>query len=200
MTSIIKAVHERKNLDLQVLGQPISGTAYYSNLLNGCAQGTAAPNRQGRRTKMESLRLSISLTLSASASKDQVRLMVIMDKECRGTSIGASDILTVNTFGQAQLLSSWNFDNVPTRAKVLYDAVVDLSSTVAIVAANTSWNPRSYHVLVHIPLKSEVHYYDSSNGGIGGIDSNSLYLFVIGTQGTNTSTIDYDSRVVFRDL
>jgi hypothetical protein len=200
MSAILAAVHEKKNLDLQVIGQTLSGTAYYSNLLNGCAQGTAAPNRQGRKTKMDSLRLSMLFTLSASATVDTVRVMVVLDKECRGTSAGSSDILTTNTFGQAQILSSWNFDNVPTRFKILYDEVMTMHSDVVINPGTTNWSTTFTHRLIHIPLKTEVHYYDLTNGGIGGIDANSLLLFVFGEQATNLTTMSYDSRVIFRDL
>jgi hypothetical protein len=200
MSAILSAVHEKKNLDLQVIGQAISGTAYYYNLLNGCAQGTAAPNRQGRKTKMESLRLSMIFALSPLAIVDTVRIMVVLDKECRGTSAGSSDILTTNTFGQAAILSSWNFDNVPTRFKILYDEALTIHSDVVTNSTTTDWSGTLVHRLIHIPMKTEVHYYDVANGGIGGIDANSLALFVFGGQATNTTTLFYDSRVVFRDL
>jgi hypothetical protein len=197
---LIRAVHEPKNLDLQVIGQTLSGTAYYESLLNGCAQGTGASNRQGRKTKMQALKLRFALSLSGQQDYDLIRVMVVMDRECRGTSFGSSDLLTVNTFGTAQVLSSWNFDNVPSRLKVLMDYTVPMNPLVSASATNAAWAPLLHFQEVVIPLNQVVHYYDASSGGIAGIDSNALWLFVVGTLNANESYLNFDSRVIFRDL
>jgi hypothetical protein len=197
---LIRAVHEPKNLDLQVIGQTLSGTAYYEQLLNGCAQGTGASNRQGRKTKMERLKVRLAINLATTANSDMVRIMVVMDKECRGTSFGSSDLLTVNTFGFAQTLSSWNFDNVPSRLRVLVDHTIPLNPMVAINATNTAWAPLLQFIDINVPLNQTVHYYDAASGGIAGIDSNALWLFVVGSLTSSEATLSFDSRVIFRDL
>jgi len=197
---IIQASHERKNADLVVSGSTLSGTAYTPYLLNAINQGSAGNNRTGREVALESLRVSIELANAPANTGDLVRILIIEDHECRGVAAGTADVLTNNTFGVEQLLSSYNFDNVPTRFKILADRLYALTPTVSTSATNAAWNAPLVHDVIHVPLKGRTHYYNTTGNGISDIDSNSIYLLVMGQATANEADFSFDSRLVFRDL
>jgi hypothetical protein len=198
--AIVRATHEKKNLDTVSYNNTLSGTAYTAFLLNSINQGTGANNRTGREVLLDSLRLSMLLYNASTQTGDLARVVVVQDKECRGSAAGTADVLQASTFGTAQLLSSHNFDNVPTRFKVLFDKTYRLVPTVSTSATNAAWNEPFIHDVCHIPLRGKTHFYNTSGNGIGDIDSGSIYLFVFGYASAAESVFSLDSRLIYRDI
>jgi hypothetical protein len=197
---VILEAHEPKNLDLTGSGG-LSTTTGQLTLLNPIIQGTTGNNRSGREIKLDHLRLNMTFTIAGQNDIDIVRYIVFLDKESRGTAPAVGDVVQNATFGIGAILSSHNFDNVPSRFKILADEIVILKPTVSVNSTNTVWQNDIKHRLLHIPLKSLTHYYNASNAGtIADIDSNALYLVTWGQDATNPVIFAYDSRVVFRDL
>jgi hypothetical protein len=198
-SAVIRAAHEPKNYDT-VTNYSLSTTAGTLLLLNDIVQGSGGTNRTGRQVHLEHLRLALTFYAQQNVSSEMVRYMVLLDKECRGAAPAIGDVLNNTTFGLISLLSSHNFDNVPTRFKILADEVIPIQPTVTVNATNTAWNNPYYHRLLHIKLKSVVHYYNTSVGTVADIDQNSMYLIVWGDQSVNATSLYVDSRLVFRDL
>lgn len=196
---VLRAANELKNLDTTGSGA-LSGTAYNLYPLNNITQGATGNTRTGRMVMAEAIRIGLILTLNSANIYDFVRIIVVFDKECRGSSLGSSDILTSNSFGTEQIISSYNFDNVPSRCNILHDEVVPLHHFVATNATNTAWAGGIFSRVFHVPVKRRVHYYNTSAGTIADIDSGSLSLFVMGSSGSNESTLSLDVRHTFRDL
>jgi hypothetical protein len=197
VSQVLKQTHEPRNIDISVTGLSFSTTAYNPLLLNPLAQGTGGQNRVGRRVKMESLRLRIQTTLGYTHGSDTYRFLVFLDNESRGAAAGTIDLLTVNTFGDAQIMSSLNFDNVQRRFRILVDEVVSVNASAW---DGTHFGPIERQFKWDLSLNAIVHYYNTTAGNISDIDSGSLYLFVIGNQSVNPSSYAVDSRIVFRDM
>jgi hypothetical protein len=199
VSAIVRASHEPKNLDLtgNFSCSTTTGTLQCLNLIQ---QGSSGNNRTGRQVKLEHLRLNMFFQAANNEPNDLFRVIVFIDKESRGANPVVGDVLTNTTFGFGAILSSHNFDNVPTRFKILHDEVITPVATVSVSATNALWNEPIYHRLMHIPLSHLVHYYNTSAGTIADIDSGALFFLVYGAQSTNAGLVEFDSRMVFRDL
>jgi hypothetical protein len=197
--AIIRASHEPKNLD-QASSYSLSTTTGTLVLLNAILQGSSGVNRTGRQVKLDHLRLNLAFNQTNQVPADFVRYIVLMDRESRGSAPAVGDVLTNTTFGIQAVLSSHNFDNVPSRFKILADEVLISNATVSTSSTNATWNEPWNHRLIHIPLKQTVHYYNTSAGTIADIDSNALYLITWGQNSTNPTELYFDSRLVFRDM
>jgi len=198
-TAINRAVHEPKNVDITTSFN-ISGSTINVTLLNACNQGITGNTRTGRQIELNHLRLNLGYFRSTSSPVDTIRVLVIYDRECRGSSPGNTDLFANTTFGFGQLLSAYNFDNVPTRFKILMDELYDSNATVTTGLAGTAWVSNNFTVKREIKLKGKTHFYNTSGSGVVDIDSGSIYLVHVGALTTNTSNVTVDSRIVFRDL
>lgn len=200
VAQIVRATHEPKNLDLFATGLTVSGTTYTAVLLNPIVQGTTGNNRSGREVRNEGLRIALNFQSNQSqANADCVRITVVRDDECRGAAPGYyQDVLQNGVFGQEALNSSFNFDNIQRRFKVLFDKRITLNPAAGVSGTyGTVFAP----VLIEEKLGFKTHYYNNSNAGtIADIDSGALYLFITGLDATNASGWNYDTRLIFRDL
>jgi hypothetical protein len=196
VTRAIRATHEPKNIDVDANAAiTLSATATpFTVLLNPTIQGTTGSTRTGRQFQMSHLRLSVSLVMGAD-DFDQVRVLVVEDKESRGAAPAIADVLQFNAQGLDQINTAYDFDNVPTRFKVYVDRIVCLN---ALAAAN---NPATAHFVQEVPLKSMVHCYGTGTAGtIADIDKGAVYMFVIGVQTATPTFLQYNSRITFRDI
>jgi hypothetical protein len=203
MSRVVRATHEPKNIDLAASTFALSITTTPNIiLLNPIVQGTTGNNRTGREVVLDSLRLSLIFDQNTTAlSDDLIRVMLVVDRECRSASMGSADLISSNSSSALQVNSSVDFDNFPRRFRLLHDKVYLLP--VRGENANTSNTLSRILVPLQIKLNQKVHYYNASNAGtIGDIDSGALTLIVWSYNATSgtVSSMSYDSRVVFRDL
>jgi hypothetical protein len=199
MAQIVRMAHEVKNADLQA-SSTFSSTAYTPFLLNNINQGTGGTNRTGREIQLESIRLSFFFTLPSTSSGDIIRVIVAQDRETRGVAFGTADVLQNNTYGYQQILSSHNFDNVPSRFKILLDEVVPLNPLTVTNAG--VYQPVFTRKLYHIDLKGRAHYFNTTGNGVVDIDSGSIYMLLMNFNSTagQQPNYNFDSRLVFRDV
>jgi hypothetical protein len=200
VAQVVRATHEPKNLDLFATGLSLSSTSYTPVLLNPIVQGTSGANRTGREVRLESVRLALNFQSNASQlTSDCIRITVFRDDECRGTAPGYyADVLQNGVFGQEALNSSFNFDNIQRRFKVLFDKRITLNPSAGVT---TAYGTVYALVMIEEKLGFKSHYYNASNAGtIADIDSGALYLCVTALNASNVSGWNYDSRVIFRDL
>lgn len=197
----VRAAHEPKNVDNQFTGT-LNGATTPSTiqLLNGIAQGTGGSQRTGRQVRLESLEFMLQFTSdSTSLGNESVRVLVVLDKECRGSAPAGTDVIQFGaTTADVSLVSPYNFDNVPSRFTVLYDQTFE--SVPFCSPTTTTVVPRKYTVCQRQRMNQKVHYYNTSGSAIADIDSGSIYLLIWSDNSTKPSTYSCISRVVYRDL
>lgn len=187
--SVALKTHELKENNITSTGISTTTTMQFT-LLNGLAQGTGSSGRLGRDVYNEKLLLRYELDTTAN-SPDVIRVLVIFDKECRGSVMTGSDVVQSAVAGFTQV-SSTNADNRDVRFRILYDKTHAINATTATAAAY------GFHTAV-IPIKRKSHYYDNASSGIAAIDSGSIYLCFVSRTGALT-TIIYDSVLQYRDI
>ncbi len=199
---IIRASHEPKNYDVYVNGPALSSsTAPFTFLVNDVDQGTGGTNRTGRQYVVEKIDLRILFrTDGTGLVGDSVRIIVFVDKECRGAAAGSADLLVLNGSNLVQTISNFNFDNVPTRFKILHDETYALNVGASPTTTTTVPVNRPVHIV--LKPKQRVHCYNTTGGGIADIDSGSIIVFAYSATATvsHATDIDLHSRIVFRDL
>jgi hypothetical protein len=200
VAQIVRASHEPKNWDSTASQVAFPGsTTPVIVLLNAIVQGVTGNDRTGRQVHMESLRLGLFFNANQSDNMDDlVRIMVVLDRECRGAQFTDADLWTNNSTTAGQIVSSYDFDNVPNRFTILHDEVILLAPTAY---NGTTLTQKRFPVTINKSLKSrKVHYYNASAGTIADIDSGALFLVLQSLNTINPSQYSYDVRVVFRDV
>lgn len=131
------------------------------NLLNGCAQGTAANQRLGRRTINRSILIRIALWKSASGTNESpLRFMIVQDLQSNATAPAATDILQTDNIGGLTNLNNSN------RFKIIMDKEFRFGSV-----DNTSVMYKKY-----IKCKLPTQFNSGSAGTVGDIQTGSIYL------------------------
>jgi len=201
VTQIIRASHELKNFDQTAVGVTISGTAYNQYLLNPIAQGSGGSNRTGRKLRAEGIDARLILQKQTTATVDDVRIIIVRDAECRGSSLVLGDVLQVSTFGYAAMVSLLNFDSVPSRVHVLYDRTINLAASSIGNSGVTTWTGQDHVIDISVKQNQLCNYYNTSYGTVTDIESNAYYMFVLGTNASpNQTVLDYYLRFKFRDI
>lgn len=199
MAQVVRLSHEPKNLDQQSSSTLTGTTTPFSLLLNPINQGTGGNNRTGRQIQLEKLEFRLELTTDPlSLVDDTVRILVVWDRECRGSQIVAANVLTYNSTTDYQLVSPYVFDDVPNRLVVLHDEAFSLPTRMS--PTTTTANTGRFTVSRALKLARRVHYYNTTGSGIVDIDSGSLTLFVFTQNSTHPSSLNLATRIVFRDL
>jgi hypothetical protein len=189
-TAVIRAAHERKNVDQSIAENPMAHGASTCdfNLLNPLIQGTGAGNRTGRDVLVEGLELRFLLSSTAVNTDDVYRYLVIWDTESRGALPAYADVFSAATSYNSPI----NFDNTH-RFKVLLD-------TGPIFVSTQSSGLSFFKGIVHqIKIGKRTHYYNASNTAtVADIDSGALIL-VDACYNGNTN-MGVTARVIFRDV
>jgi hypothetical protein len=200
VNNVIRKAHEPKNLDQASGAFALSTTTTpFFLLLNAILQGSGGTNRTGRQVLCDYLQLRLSFFSNASTTNDTIyRVLVLWDKEARGSAPAVTDLLSSTSTNLLEVQSSYDFDNVPTRFRILKDDTFVVPIRATLTSTTTVQTQVFKHY--HVPLNAKTHFYNTSAGTIGDIDSGSLYLCVIQENGSNAPQMGYDSRLVFRDL
>lgn len=155
---------ELKDLTLTSTNRIAVNTAAFSTLLlNGCAQGTTAGTRIGRRITMKSLLLRWNFTLAATtAGSGALRILVVYDAQANATAPAVTDILDTDNF-----VSGMNLSN-NRRFKVLCDIVLEngIGTPGPGACAGTRYVRGDWNT----------EFNTGSAGTIGDIQSGSVYM------------------------
>lgn len=175
-------------VDTTLSSSAISTTPYLA-LLNGMAQGTTASTRIGRRIQMKSLEVKGWIQADSTATVNQVRWVVVLDKQANATAPAWLDV-----YDAAVPYSLRNISN-KARFWVLHDSgllTVTGNNTTAGQQTDCSLVPIEFYKRINIP----VQYNSGSAGTIGDIQTNSLYFMAIGL--TASGTADCQLNGTFR--
>lgn len=178
---------ELKSLDVAV--NMAANTTGAVGLLNGLIQGTDFDERVGRQIQMVRLELQLLDYVTGGTGVDQFhRIMVVRDKQANGVALGVTDVLNA-----ANVTSGLNLDN-RHRFVVMYDETAYL---------NASAEPQSARVLHRDVNINSLTTYDSGVAGtVADINTNSLYLIVVGSAaaGAEAGSVAGNARLRFYDL
>jgi len=188
--AIVRATHEPKYHDTTLTTAAISNNAGSLYPVNLTIQGTGGDSRVGREFINESLHLRFNVYSAAVSDIDYLRVMVVWDKEVRGTIWAAGDLFG-HVGATLTAVSPINADNF-YRFKVLSDRYFTAKSPFAA-------NGASYAVDYSVRLSNlRTRCFNSSNGTIADIDSGSLVVYLV-TGNEQVSIVGF-SQLKFRDL
>jgi len=153
-------------------------------LLNGCANGSDASTRIGRKITMKSILVKYSAKLQAtSTGGSPIRILVVYDKQANATAPVITDILLTDHF-----LSQNNLSN-RDRFTTIFDHVsqpVSVNSEYCV--ADTLYKR----------INLETMFNAGSAGTIGDITSGSVYIFVAQSADIGVAGPLFASRVRVR--
>ncbi len=177
---------EYKIHTLEALDTAITDAGTITNV-STLTQGDTNITRDGSSVKFTSFRLSYGFKIGDSATRTNVRVMIVHDKQTNQAQFALADLLQNATVNDA-IYSPLNIDNV-SRFNVLYDKVHTLSS---------SGHTSVIHRTVNRKLNMKTRY-DGNAGTVADLPSDSMSLVWIGDEVTNDPTRSFSYRSRFID-
>lgn len=168
------ARQELKSADYDIASGPTLGVISYgvgetdTQISALVAQGVQSNQRIGRRILIKSIQLKAVINNQADATINDVRLVLVVDKQANGTSVSYTDVFTSQTVEALPRL-----DNA-RRFSILWDKVYCLAS-------NTS-NPQADNVAKTIDFYKKVNIeqlYSGTGFTDADIRTGNLYLLAI---------------------
>lgn len=156
-------------------------------LLNGCAQGTTASTRVGRRLLMKSLLFKYQIGLaSTTTGGSPIRVLVVYDSQTNGAAPGIGDVVLTD-----ELAAPMNLSN-SRRFKILIDEVIPCIGTAG---------PQAAMFTRYVKLAHTVEFNANSAGTVSDIQTGSVYAFVWqnGALATTVAAATMYSRIRFSD-
>lgn len=179
---------EKKNIDVTTTSQVVAAQATAQVLLlNGCAQGTTALTRLGRRITMKSLYWMWDGSMAAtSAGASPLRLLIVYDKQTNGAAPAATDILVADAIGYPNNLSN------SRRFVTLFDELIECVGA----SGPSAWFRKGYK-----KLNLNVEFNTGSAGTVADITSGSVYALIYqnGNIITANPSGQFYTRVRFTD-
>lgn len=179
-----QAGSELKFLDYSGTMAPGFGTSTFTTpglLLNGCAPGSSAETRIGRKITMKSIyvRYSYSRSGATMTGGSPGRILIVYDKQSNASPPGITDILLADDYHSMNNLS--NRDRFIT----LFDTVTaPISDTNNVCVGDTLYKG----------MNLDVMFNGGNAGTIGDITSGAIYAFAATTNRIGVA----NPQVVFR--
>lgn len=174
---------EVKNFDVAVtsLSVPSAGTIVQ---FTGIAEGDEYNQRTGRSIKASSFLLKCDLAINASATSSAFRQLIFIDTMTNGAAPAVTDVLSA-----ASYLAEMNINGVqPHRFRILSDKTFTLSNQ-----GTQSRTFSKYHKLRH-----HINWY-GTGGGTTNMGPGQVFVLWIGSEATNTPTLNYSARFRYVD-
>lgn len=186
------SVMEFKAIDSGTVTTGVVGTTSLT-LLNAVAVGTDYNNRIGRRINIETLNIKVFGFINTGINAnpgDFYRVMVIYDKQSKGTTPSVGDILQTPDFS-----SPLNLNN-RDRFLSLYNNTHSINAYNTMAGSIINGDPKPTIDEIYIDTSLETTY-SGPNAIIGNITSGAIYLLTL----TANSSINqvFNSRIRFTD-
>lgn len=172
---------EKKFINVQT-GNLSPGTTSSVTALNPIAQGSSDVTRNGDSILAKYIQLSGEVFGSASSSQDIVRIVLLCDKENRGTAPTYTDVYT-----DASVHSYLNKENMDR-----FIILRDWHFTFSTGSKNAFAFKKFIRLNTHLK-------YSGNAGNATDIRQNGLYLMVLGVDNTNKALVNVNSRIAFYD-
>jgi len=161
-------------------------------LLNGCAPGSDATNRIGRRVLVKSVQLSGYAAASTATVIAPCRWAIVIDRQPNGATFSFTDCW------DTALADTLRNPNNLQRFQIIHDTgvVAVIGSTQpspAIAATSTSMVPFHLYKKLNVP----VQYNSGTAGTIADIQTNAIFLVTWGSQ-AGLNGADFTSRIRIR--
>ncbi len=154
-----------------------------NNLINPLAQGTTALTRTGDTVKFDYMYYTFVITINAAATASQVRLCIARDEQPNGALASPGSYMVSST-----VTSMTNFQQ-ETRFYTYLDEIVCVDGA----------GPQT---LVYRGAKSlgfHTNYGLGNAGTVADISKNSLFLYAVSNEATNTVSVAVYIRCLFVD-
>lgn len=186
-----QAGSELKFLDYSGTMAPGFGTQTFTTpglLLNGCAPGSSAETRIGRKITMKSIYIRYSYSRSAATMTggSPGRILIVYDKQSNAAAPAITDILLADDYHSMNNLS--NRDRFIT----LFDSVTEpISDTNNVCVGDTLYKG----------MNLDVMFNGGNAGTIGDITSGAIYAFAATTNriGVSNPQVVFRSRIRYTD-
>lgn len=191
---------ELKYTDVLITAQGISSTGSF-HLLNGLTQGDDAKNRDGR----EAVSTSIQGKMTFVSNTDDIgsttlRMIVFWDSQANGAAPTAATLLD-NSIITSFLIAPYHRD-YQKRYKILFDRVFVLNP-LQILTTTAGTVTENQNITKYLSFKKQlsrtIKFNSNNNGNIGDIVSNSLYVYFVSNEATNTPTVTSGFRFYYKD-
>ncbi len=174
------ALHELKTHDVAETGT--ISTSGEIILLSGMGQGDTSLTRDGLQIMPRNLQFKIRLVMNSSATASQVRFMIFKDKENQGV------LPTIAALLEADTTMDFTEHDTRPRFQILRDINFNLSIN----------SDRILFMKGFIKLKGKM-WFSGTAGTQTSIGKNSLYLYIVSNEATNTPTHTCRFRMRFND-
>ncbi len=166
-----------------------SNTTYSSSFsisnLSNIAQGADWNTRDGNSILVQDCLMNLVVTMNASATATQFRLIIFVDKDNRGVDPSASDLLETSS---APLILVAPFNHYSAgRFQILHDSLSTLSF----------YNPS--HQINFFRKHNQHVYYQGTSGADGSDWKGQLYALFVSNEATNSPTAYWYWRMRFTD-
>ncbi len=161
------------------------------------AEGAGSSQRAGSSIKVRAIHVNgayaVLPTTTLASMRQQVRIMVVVDKEPAGAALSVADVY--NTGGAMQLHSLRGMGEF-TRFEIVYDrmfeaGVLALDSMDSCVPVDRGWTVVSDGVL---PVE-----YSGSGATIADLEANNIAVLAVCATGGVGPSVRYVARVYFTD-
>jgi len=172
---------ERKNIDVSTSFTTGAAFAFSAGqLMNGCAAGTGATNRVGRKISMKVHQFRCAVNSNAG-NAGNARILVVYDKQTNGAAPAITDILAADL-----ITAPMNLSNAD-RFVVIHDVITEGPTDIT-----TTWHEK------HFKKMGLETLFGNTGSAVTDINSGSVYMFVAGGTGS-AITVNLYSRIRFVD-
>ena len=160
--------------------------------INVLAQGTSQSTRVGNRIAITGLYLRGYVANNTSSITTNFRLMVVLDKDCKGTACQSTDLLQTGIVNG--VYAPYRLDTVPRRFTILHDRLYTCQqqapSQVVQKALIKAFKWRK-------PIMTQ---FQSNAGTISDIVTPSLCVLVMGSDDTHKGSMLLSYQLCYRDV
>lgn len=196
--AIVNATNEKKFLQVAFGSGNITNILGISNpvlyLLNGMTQGVTDNTRIGDRVRQHKLELNAFVSCTASTTQTyNLVCRIIRVKEPRGVAPTTLQIMNTATPNPLDLFNHVNVD-WSSRFENIHEQVFTLTPQTATTNAG--------HVFrIYLPLGDLITDYSIGNAGtIADMDKNAIYLQVLSSDASNTSSLTVAYYLWYYDM
>jgi len=191
---------ELKAFDITGTSSAFTNTGTFT-AFNTPVVGSELYQRIGRKIYMKSLVVRGNIDGTAANVNDQIRIMIIYDRQSNAGIPNQLAILQDSNAagGTTSVYSSINLTN-RSRFLILKDFFLNIPSATTFPGGIGVDQTKDFTVEWYIPLKGLETEFNGTNGGtIADITTGSLFMVTFDQQNTGTYTFNYGTRLRYYD-
>lgn len=159
-------------------------------------QGVSDYQRIGSKIRVKSIAFNVNLSLIAGQYSDNVRIMVVRDRQTNGALITTSELLMAVTTGDAP--TATYRDSLKHQFEIYYDKVHHLMYSGPIATTDPQ-TIKDFRFKKYFKVPLTVGYYQNANAGvIADVESNNVSVIIFSHRGY-TNALNAYSNVIFED-